>query len=294
MVDSPGWNDSHLDDAEVLGTLAAWLNRAYTSHIKLTGIIYLHSIHENRVQDSTARSFDWFRQLCGNDAFSKVRFVTSFWDQCPRLAAENRERELKSSMYWGEMIQRGAEVSRHDNTPESAHAIVRELLLTRTNKDRGIYLNIQREMAEGIRLDQTTVGQNIGSYGRRQRDYFQGEMDRLERKLHDRLRQLTDEHRAELREERRGHEADLNRLQQDHVRLQADINTLDRRVGELQIEREEEARLADEEARLQRDVRRLDQRQEEILSNERRRRVLESNLQRAEQIRRNYESCTPQ
>ena len=296
LIDTPGWSDTHLDDAEVLETLAAWLYKAYNQHIELTGILYLHSIRENRVADSIAASFEWFRQLCGDHAFRKVHFITSFWDDYPYHLAESRERQLKSSVYWGSMIQREAGVSRHDNTPASAHEIVRKLLQRQTVDDRGTYLDIQREMATGNRLSETTVGQNINSYNARQRQYFTSEMERIERNLQDRMQDLTEQTRLNMQAQRNRYQAELGRLRQDHVRLQANIHTLDERIRRLQLEKEDEAKLAEENEialQLRQDVRELGQRQQEIAENEEIRSRLEHNRRRAEQIRHNYE-CAPQ
>ena len=293
LIDSPGWDDTHLDDAEVLATIAAWLNRAYSRGIQLTGILYLHSINEKRVSKSTAQSFEWFEQLCGKNAFRKVQFVTTFWDEVPKAAAERREGELEQTVYWGNMIDAGARTSRHFNDLDSARDIVGKLIQTRTDNDRGTYLDIQEQMAVGSPLNETTVGQNINAYNERQRTYFLDEMARIENDLKNHLKHITEQHRADLREERRQFKTKLDRVQQDNVRLHEDIGTLDEHVQRLQRDREADARRAEEqerETRLRQAVHGLGRLQEESLQDEQRRRRLEKDRERAEQIVHNYAS----
>ena len=291
LIDSPGWDDTHLDDAEVLATLAAWLNRAYSRGIQLTGILYLHSIKENRVSKSTAQSFEWFEQLCGNNAFRKVQFVTTFWDEVPNAAAERRQGELEQTVYWGNMIDAGARTARHFNDLDSARDIVGKLIQTRTDNDGGTYLDIQEQMAAGSPLNETTVGRNINAYNERQRTYFLDEMARIEKDLKTRLNHLTEQHKADLREERRRWKTKLDRVQQDNVRLHEDIGTLDERVQRLQRDRAADARYAEDqerETRLRQEVQGLGRQQEERLQDEQRRRRLEANRESAEQIVHNY------
>ena len=298
MIDSPGWDDTHLDDAEVLATLAAWLNRARARDIQLTGILYLHSIQGNRVPETTARSFEWFEKLCGKNAFRKVQFVTTFWDEVQNdAAAKRRERELKQTVYWGNMIGRGARTSRHFNDLESARDIVDKLIKTRTDQDRGIWLDIQEQMAAGSRLSETTVGQNINIYNERQRNYFIDEMARIERDLRDHMKELDEKNRTELQEERTRHETELARVMQEKDRLHENIETLDERVQQLQLQREADSRRAEEQgherARLRQEVQGLDQLQEENLQDDQRRKRLEADRRRAEQIVHNY-TCETQ
>ena len=288
VVDTPGFNDTHLSDAQVLEAIVIWLNAAYRDRIELSGILYLCSIVANRVGGSAARSLGWFRQLTGERSLRKVLLVTTFWDLVPaRLALEEaneRHRQLQGTTYWGDMIRLGARVAKHNHSLESARAAIRTLLSTRTENDRETYLDVQEEMSRGRRLEETTVGRNINNYLDEQQQYFNRELESMRRQLQEALRTMTAQHRAELEQQRARFEERSRRLQEDRERMRADMSELDRRVQQFETEREGERA----EESIQRDLDALAARQMSAEQRIRERARIEARREVGEQIRDNY------
>lgn len=305
LIDTPGFSDTYLSDAEVLERIVFWLNAAYHKQIQLTGIVYLHSIRQNRVGGSDVRSFQWFHELCGERALRKVLLVTSFWDCVPgqlsHRLAEEREEELKRTEYWGNMILLGARTARHYNTRNSGREIIQRLISLRTINDRGTHTGVQEEMAAGARLDETNVGRNMNRYHEQQSNHFREEIARLERELRERLREVDESHRLELRQQRAEFEQRRTRLREDQTRLHATIQTLNERFQRLQ--QETETRLAEEvrrsEARerelaLDRDVQALRGRQQAVEDRNQARENLLAKKKELEEARKRILFCNPQ
>jgi hypothetical protein len=114
LVDTPGFDDTHRSDTEVLRDLATWLTESYTANIKLSGIIYLHRISDIRMQGSAKRNLLMFKKLCGDNALKSVILGTTMWDRVSELEGVAREKELISTPdFWGWMVSQGSRVFRH-------------------------------------------------------------------------------------------------------------------------------------------------------------------------------------
>jgi len=137
IVDTPGFDDTYEEDAEVLRRIAVWLASSYDDGMKLGGVIYLHEISQTRMLGTSRRNLDMFRQLCGEDALAKVILGTTKWGDIREGVGEERERQL-SGTYWKEMIDLGSRMERVEKSRESAWSIV-NLILNR----------VEEEMPEG-------------------------------------------------------------------------------------------------------------------------------------------------
>ena len=149
LIDTPGFDDTFLADADVLHEVASCLQLTYECNMKLTGLIYMHRIIDPRVTHGGMRNLAMFRKICGPDPMKNVNLATSFWGKVTPEEGRRRENELANTPeFWGEMIEEGAQLAHFNNTKDSGLALVDSLLL----KGR-ISLRIQREMCdEGIPL----------------------------------------------------------------------------------------------------------------------------------------------
>jgi hypothetical protein len=68
LVDTPGFNDSSRNDATILTAIADELRRTYVERRKFSGIIYFHRISDPRMEGSTIKQLQLFRELCGDDS----------------------------------------------------------------------------------------------------------------------------------------------------------------------------------------------------------------------------------
>ncbi|CAE6459439.1 unnamed protein product [Rhizoctonia solani] len=159
VVDCPGFNDTYLTETEILRRLAEFLIKAYESKYKVAGLLYVHKISDTRVGGASFRHMNMFKALCGSDAFKNVVYVTNMWSEPPTEDETLREEELRNTdEFFGQPLANGAQMARHNNTPESALNIIRKIL------GRGqVVTKLQRQLVDDkIPLEETAVGLVIG------------------------------------------------------------------------------------------------------------------------------------
>lgn len=143
LIDTPGFADTEMSDSDVLGEIAAWMERSYRDDTLLSGIIYLHPISHNRMDGPSTQNIRMFRKLCGEKSMRNVILATSMWhDDEPTAQFEDREQALKDD-FWKEMIEKGSKVFRYTNTKSSAGAMVAELI-----GNKPVKLDIQVELVD--------------------------------------------------------------------------------------------------------------------------------------------------
>ncbi|KAF8959523.1 P-loop containing nucleoside triphosphate hydrolase protein [Flammula alnicola] len=164
IVDTPGFDDTFVDDSEILRRISVWLAASYSKKMKLGGVIYLHDISQTRMLGTTRRNLDMFQKLVGKDALRSIVLGTTKWSLVQPETASKREGELKSA-YWKEMIKAGSPVFQVDTSESSKRAwdliayILREI-----EKQRGIdrFLKIQDELVNMRRIiPETDAGKTL-------------------------------------------------------------------------------------------------------------------------------------
>ncbi|KAI5992853.1 P-loop containing nucleoside triphosphate hydrolase protein [Pisolithus marmoratus] len=159
LVDTPGFDDTFVTDAQILRQIAYWLNATYKKNIKLSGVLYLHRISDNRVSGTPLRNYNMFKELCGKENFKNVILVTTMWDEVTEEAGLAREKELQSD-FWRSMICLGSTIHRFEGTMESAWKIINSISVVRPVQRRP--LQIQREMIDNhVPLHRTAAGRPI-------------------------------------------------------------------------------------------------------------------------------------
>ncbi|KAF8159710.1 P-loop containing nucleoside triphosphate hydrolase protein [Crassisporium funariophilum] len=157
FVDTPGFDDTHRSDMEILQLVGDWLEKTYAADVKLAGIVYLHRITDNRMSGSPHRNLRMFGHLCGNRAADKVVFVTTMWDKVKQSVAEEREQQLKTN-YWKLMIELGSKTNRFTNTEQSAWNVIKPILA----EAQGEAVLIQEELHDlGKKLGETEAGKTL-------------------------------------------------------------------------------------------------------------------------------------
>lgn len=183
----------------------------YEDGHKLSGIIFMHRISDFRMTGMSRRNFALFRKLCGDDTLRNVVIVTSMWSEVTAERGLAREDELATDdMFFKPVLDKGARMMRHDNSPATAAHILRQLvpLCRRT-------LLIQRELVDLDKdIAETAAGaallQDLEEQARKQRDnLLQVELERQEALLAQDL-----ETAQELEEERRATEVRIETLEQ--------------------------------------------------------------------------------
>jgi hypothetical protein len=159
IVDTPGFDDSHRGDDEILEEIAKYLTVQYQLGLRLKGIVYLHPITQTRMMGHDRQFLELFKRLCGEHTFQNIRLVTTMWD---RIIPEEeglaylRDREIRETC-WNAMEERGSEILSFDGTSEMAQTIIYGLA-----SQEAVVLQIQSEMCDrGMNLEHTHAGQLV-------------------------------------------------------------------------------------------------------------------------------------
>ena len=157
-----------------------------------------------------------FRELCGDMALKNVAIVTNMWDKVSRDIGEARENEL-SDNFCKPVLDKGAQMFRHHNTAESAHDILRKIVV-----NPPVVLQIQRELADEHKdLISTAAGKAINRELNEQIEQYQVEMKRVEEEVMQALEEKDEETRGELEEETKRLRERVRRIKEDSERMTA-------------------------------------------------------------------------
>jgi hypothetical protein len=179
IVDTPGFDDTCLSDAEILRRIAAWLADSYViltsdsnkyivvhryaQEMKLGGVIYLHRITDNRMAGTAEKNLKVFEKLCGEKALSSVVLATTHWDQVQVDDGTLRETALTNA-YWKKMIEYGSSTFRFQGTRQSAQEVIDRILGQVENTYQRGFLQIQEEIVDfERRIPETKAGMQLRS-----------------------------------------------------------------------------------------------------------------------------------
>jgi hypothetical protein len=158
LIDTPGFDDSGRDDEDIFNDIAQWLKTSYESGQRLTGLLYLHRIIDNRQKGSEIRNLRMFQKICGENNFGNVVLGITFWDQEEPEVAASKEKELcDTPEFWGDMIARGSRVVRIPHNRREGIKLLEEIA-----KNKPVTLCVQDELVEqGLTIFETTAATAI-------------------------------------------------------------------------------------------------------------------------------------
>ncbi|KAK5442622.1 hypothetical protein LTS15_011046 [Exophiala xenobiotica] len=238
LIDTPGFNDTTRTETEVLRDIADWLDITYRNppKIKLSGILYVQSITDNKMYGSSLRNLKMFRDLCGDEPMKNVIFITTGWKLCNdsgrgEIAIQKENQLATERLFWEPMLRRGAQMARFEDTKQSAVEIVMKLV-----PKRPIVLQIQHELVDERKdLIDTTAGATVNA-----------EIKRLEAKYRQQLVEIQEEMAQALKSQDKEHQEALEETKakieylRDEARRAQDILNYERRNAdrrhELEIE----------------------------------------------------------
>ena len=215
----------------MLKDIAEWLKDSYQAQQKLSGVIYMHPIKNERMEGSALRNLKMFRELCGDEPMKNVVLVTSFWDQVQTVTAKKREDELRiTPEFWGRMIRKGSRMRRFEGR-ESALDIIMSIV-----NQNPIALSIQHEMVEENKeLVQTAAGIAVNEELARLEAKHSKDLEEVKREHQEAMEMRDKELQEELQLQREKLEEEIEKVQrqqrmlreqrrQDQRRLQQDID----------------------------------------------------------------------
>jgi hypothetical protein len=187
LVDTPGFDDTHRKDADVLKQLAHWFDETYKSGTKLSGIIYLHRITDDRMRGSSLRSMRMFRQLCGESFYKNLLLGTTCWSLISEEVGSSREKELMTDdNFWKGLVGKGAQFVRMPDDGWEAKELVYDLA-----RLEPVSLQIQKEMTDSnLKFGALSATQTI-----------EEDMSNLQVEHEDKKRQLEAEHHRQIIEQ---------------------------------------------------------------------------------------------
>ena len=192
----------------------AELLNSYEEGSTLAGVIYVHRISDNRFGGITRRNFNLFRKLCGESTLKNVVIVTNMWKEESRLTDEAREKEL-SSKFFTPALEKGAQMDRHHNTPQSAHDIIRKIV-----RNHPVALQIQRELVEERKnIIETAAGESLNQELEEQIKKHRAELSGLREEMTQALREKDEEMRRELEDTKKELEEKVLKIQRDAEKM---------------------------------------------------------------------------
>jgi hypothetical protein len=196
LIDTPGFDDTNISDADVLEDLAYWLSKSFQSGTLLSGMIYLHPISNNRMQGSAVKNLRIMKKLIGDKSLHCVVLGSTMWVNVEKRMGVEREEELiKTSHFWGEMVRRGSAVLRHAGSQSSALAIIDHIVRKRTK----VVLDLQEQIVNQHRsVIETEAGKEVESALRKEREKFGRRMKETEEELKQALKNQDKEAADEL------------------------------------------------------------------------------------------------
>jgi hypothetical protein len=226
LIDTPGFDDTHRSDKDVLKEIACWLGASYRDQVRLHGIIYLHRITDPRMQGSARKNLLMFKKLCGPAALKHVILATTMWERLTdQEMGFKREQELiETEDFWGWMKKQGSQVIRHQGTWESAMDVLGKFV---KSQERPIPLQIQTEIVDGNRtLDETSAGKELQLVLSEEREKFKRELEELQAEMKEAMAMRDEQAQDMIRESREELNQKLLELERDRADLKVSLQTM--------------------------------------------------------------------
>jgi hypothetical protein len=87
----------------------------YGDSRKLSGLLYLHNIHDERDKGPSQRCLTPMESLCGHDLMKKIVVITTFWDEVPVQEGVEYEDRLRKKYTYKTFSDAGVKFVRWQN-----------------------------------------------------------------------------------------------------------------------------------------------------------------------------------
>ncbi|THH21431.1 hypothetical protein EUX98_g8388 [Antrodiella citrinella] len=234
LIDTPGFDDTTKNEAEILRLIAEFLATTYKKGQKANGIIFIHRISDYRMGGVARKNFRLFKKICGDEAMKNVIIVTNMWGDVTEEVGAARENELaENELFFKSAIEKGARMMRHDNTAASAKHVIQSFLGTVPE-----VLSIQREVVDEKKsVADTGAGQDL-----------QAELQRQMAKYSQELQNLKEEMEAALQAKDEAHQDEIQELNDNISDVQGQLARMEEAYNTLRRERQMDKRDAESKA----------------------------------------------
>jgi hypothetical protein len=210
----------------------------YESGSKLAGVIYIHRISDKRFTGIAGRNFKMFRELCGDSTLKNVILVTNMWGEVTKEVGEAREEQLTTN-FFKPVLDKSAQLARHQNTVQSAHDIIRRIM-----RNQPLVLQIQRELVDEHKdIVDTAAGEAVNKELNEQIRHHQAELKTVQEEMQKALKEKDEETRKELEEETRKLQEQMNKIKMDSEGMASNYLQEKKRTEDAVREMQEQARL---------------------------------------------------
>jgi len=232
----------------------------YEKGAMLAGVIFIHRISDNRFGGVAQRNFKMFRELCGDTSLQNVVLVTNMWGTVTPDVGEAREMEL-INRFFKPVLNKGAQMTRHQNTEQSAHGIIRMIM-----KNRPVVLQIQRELVvERKNILNTAAGEAVNEELYEQIRKHQEEWQAAHDQVVQALKEKDEQTRQEMEEEKQRLREQVEKIKKDSKGMTSNYAKEKRRMNTRLRDVEQQAKKEKEraEAELSREIADLNRRLQE-------------------------------
>ena len=178
-----------------------------------------------------------FRQLCGDAVSRNVVLVTNMWADVSLEDGVDREDRL-SSKFFKPVLDLGAQMARHHNTVQSAHDIVRKLLV-----NDPVVLQIQRELVDESKdITDTVAGEYVSRELNDQMKRHQAELKKVEEEMAQALKEKDGQTVQELEAERRRMQEQMEKTKMESYGMSLGYGTEKARMKAKMKEMEQEVK----------------------------------------------------
>ena len=183
------------------------------------------------------RNFKMFRALCGDSSLKNVILVTNMWGEVSEVVGEAREEELITN-FFKPALDKGAQLTRHHNTTQSAHDIIRRII-----KNKPAPLKIQVELVDEHKdIIDTAAGEAINKELNELIRRHQAELKDIQEEMMKAMKEKDEETREEMEEERRKFQDEMNKMRMDLENMVLGYNEEKKRMEEAMRKMQEDAR----------------------------------------------------
>ncbi|KAF8995709.1 hypothetical protein BDQ17DRAFT_1430217 [Cyathus striatus] len=118
-----------MDDSIAFKRVTDWLKASYPPDVKFSGVVYLHSIKDCRLNSASKNRLDMINRLCNERSLTGPILATTKWDEVvEKTVAVDHESDLRRN-HCKEMITGGSSYCRYENSYESAWGIINIILI---------------------------------------------------------------------------------------------------------------------------------------------------------------------
>jgi GTP-binding protein EngB required for normal cell division len=178
LIDSPGFSDTNHSDSVILKKIADFLNELRYGNRKLSGIVYMYDITQQRMCGSSLSSLELFRELCGEDFYKNVVFVTNKWHKVSKDEGNSRLNELKETdRFFGFMLRRGARIVNY-----GVDMLFDQIVMTIMENKAGD-TKLIKELVAGKKLSETDAGKVASEEVRKLKESHKKEIEDIKKQL---------------------------------------------------------------------------------------------------------------